>query len=486
MCLSRATVLVLLCFGLRAADGIHLKSRSIDGRLESPGPVARHILVQFRHYPDANLRAELVRRGCRILNYLPDTSLSLEVPGGADLRRLPIVWMGSLRPADKLSRALEERPSAWYLVEFHPGTSGEAARAIAGQHGFVIEEVLGLVPGHLVVSGAYAKLRALAEHEEVAYILPADPGLLRGRRVAGCPGPITEAGPLADYVLADSGWPRDAQGHVALQYLFDSMTGKLDANVARSQVERAFAEWARYSGLSFSPAVQGGGSRTIDILFATGAHGDAYPFTSITTLAHTFYPSPPNPEPIAGDLHFNDAQTWGVQMNIDLFSVALHEIGHALGLGHSDIPGAVMYPYYKLVAGLSNDDIAAVQALYGAPSSAAGAPSQPSQPSTPAPPPTSPPPPGGDTVPPALAITTPSYSIVSTTASTITIAGTSADNVAVTSVKWSTAFGSSGTASGTASWTATVPLLIGTNSITIRAYDAAGNSAWRSLTVVRN
>jgi hypothetical protein len=40
-------------------------------------------------------------------------------------------------------------------------------------------------------------------------------------------------------------------------------------------------------------------------------------------------------------------------------------------------------------------------------------------------------------------------------------------------------------ASGTANWSAVVPLLIGNTTVTIRAYDAAGNSAWRSLTVVR-
>ena len=41
------------------------------------------------------------------------------------------------------------------------------------------------------------------------------------------------------------------------------------------------------------------------------------------------------------------------------------------------------------------------------------------------------------------------------------------------------------TATGTAAWSATVPLLTGSNAITIRVFDAAGNSAWRSLVVVR-
>ena len=65
------------------------------------------------------------------------------------------------------------------------------------------------------------------------------------------------------------------------------------------------------------------------------------------------------------------------------------------------------------------------------------------------------------------------------------IAGMASDNVAVAAVKWTNSTGDAGVASGTTSWSANVPLLVGTNTITVRAYDAAGNSAWRALTVVR-
>ena len=85
------------------------------------------------------------------------------------------------------------------------------------------------------------------------------------------------------------------------------------------------------------------------------------------TLAHTFYPSPPNPEPIAGDMHLDADESWRIGTGIDLFTVVLHEAGHALGLGHSDQPGAVMYPYYRFAYGLTSDDIAGIQDLYGAP-----------------------------------------------------------------------------------------------------------------------
>jgi hypothetical protein len=47
--------------------------------------------------------------------------------------------------------------------------------------------------------------------------------------------------------------------------------------------------------------------------------------------------------------------------------VALHEIGHALGLGHSSLSTADMYSSYNGVkTGLSADDISGIQAVYGA------------------------------------------------------------------------------------------------------------------------
>ena len=50
----------------------------------------------------------------------------------------------------------------------------------------------------------------------------------------------------------------------------------------------------------------------------------------------------------------------------DLFSTALHEIGHILGLKHSTVDGTIMWPLLQNgLHTLHRDDIDGIQALYG-------------------------------------------------------------------------------------------------------------------------
>ena len=51
---------------------------------------------------------------------------------------------------------------------------------------------------------------------------------------------------------------------------------------------------------------------------------------------------------------------------VNLLSVAIHEIGHILGLAHSTLEGSVMWPLLQNgLQTLHQDDINGIQTLYG-------------------------------------------------------------------------------------------------------------------------
>ena len=92
--------------------------------------------------------------------------------------------------------------------------------------------------------------------------------------------------------------------------------------------------------------------------------------------------------------------------------------------------------------------------------------------------------PPADTTLPSVSISGPTSSATySTRATSVTVSGTSSDNVGVTQVAWTNSAGGSGVATGTASWSVTIPMHAGTNAITITARDAAGNMAVATLTI---
>jgi Putative Ig domain/Bacterial Ig domain len=96
--------------------------------------------------------------------------------------------------------------------------------------------------------------------------------------------------------------------------------------------------------------------------------------------------------------------------------------------------------------------------------------------------------PVADTIPPTIAITGPtSASTYTTTSTSVPLSGTASDNVGVTQVTWVNDRGGNGIAAGTSNWSvSSIPLVTGTNTITVQARDAAGNLANDVLTVTRS
>jgi hypothetical protein len=89
-----------------------------------------------------------------------------------------------------------------------------------------------------------------------------------------------------------------------------------------------------------------------------------------------------------------------------------------------------------------------------------------------------------DTTAPSVAITSPTESPSYTVTNVASVSGTAADAGGVAQVSWSSSTGASGIASGTAAWSATVPLQLGINTITINARDNAGNTGSSSTMIV--
>ncbi|KAG8366878.1 hypothetical protein BUALT_Bualt16G0013800 [Buddleja alternifolia] len=97
--------------------------------------------------------------------------------------------------------------------------------------------------------------------------------------------------------------------------------------------------------------------------FHRGNHGDGAPFDGPGgTLAHAFAPT-------NGRFHYDADERWSVgpvANAFDLETIAVHEIGHLLGLGHSSVEEAIMYPSIGLgqTKNLHADDIQGIRALY--------------------------------------------------------------------------------------------------------------------------
>ena len=182
------------------------------------------------------------------------------------------------------------------------------------------------------------------------------------------------------YAVRRKKWKASKKGNLNVAYFYENMynpysTDEADKTghdttmvpeVVKREIEKGLSEWTKYSGINFVE-VSDIKKASVKIRFGPTDHGEKNPKAYFDgpygVLAHMYYPR-------NGKMHFDEAENYTASNNgpgINLHFVAAHEMGHGLGIEHSNKPSSLMAPYYigYREQMLRADDIKAIRHLYG-------------------------------------------------------------------------------------------------------------------------
>jgi hypothetical protein len=165
------------------------------------------------------------------------------------------------------------------------------------------------------------------------------------------------------YALQGSKWSKSKlRFRIAKYPKYSSMT----RDAINQELKRAFDLWADAADVEFelfkepikndflnnlllfdqNTKINTDSKADIDVRFETGFHGDSEPFDgSGLILGHAYFPE------FGGSTHFDADEIWTARSadGVNLFQVAVHEFGHALGLEHSENYDAIMAPFFRYI-----------------------------------------------------------------------------------------------------------------------------------------
>jgi predicted Zn-dependent protease len=166
----------------------------------------------------------------------------------------------------------------------------------------------------------------------------------------------------------------DSHGQAITSSLFADFNARWSTSTWENAILKAAQVWARQTNVNFavvaddgsgfdqSGQYQQGAANYGDIRIA-GAHYTQR--VGATMLAQAYLPPQLNNWSLAGNIEFNTDSAFNIGSTFDLFTVAAHEVGHALGMDHSGDPNAIMnavYPGAK--TDLAADDVNGIRHLY--------------------------------------------------------------------------------------------------------------------------